>query len=324
MAGGIAHHFNNLLGIVIGNMELALDGLPPHKEKLRSCLGEAMKASHRAAEISQFMLAYIGQTTRKTEALDLAEAVREALALLTASIPKNVHIKTDLPSDGPTILADGVHVRQILTNLVSNSVEAIGGKEGDICVTIGVMAEGEIRSSRVFPLDWDPKTGDYVCLSVSDTGCGVEPAIQEKIFDPFFSTKFTGRGLGLSVALGLVRAQGGAISVESSSGQGTTFRLFFPPKAEEISPRSEEETVGLELEDTAGLVLVVDDEPMLRNMAQAQVERLGYEVITARDGLDAVEKFALRKDEFCLVLLDLTMPRMGGWETLAALRALRS
>ena len=318
MAGGIAHHFNNLLGAVIGNLELALDDLPSGEEDLRSYMDEAMDASQRAAEISQLMVAYLGKTTGNTEPLDLAQALREAFRLLITSIPKNIRFSSALSASGPVIYADGVHVNQILTNLVSNAVEAIGEGEGEIVVALGETAAEDILASRFFPSDWSPKSLRYACLSVSDNGCGLEPAIQEKIFDPFFSTKFTGRGLGLSVVLGLVRAHGGAITVDSRVGSGTTFHVFFPRKVEEVRPVPA--SAGM---DGGGLVLVVDDEPVIRRVAEAQLKRLGYEVITAVDGVEAVELFRARMDEFRLVLLDLTMPRMDGWATLAALRALR-
>ncbi|HAA04611.1 MAG TPA: hypothetical protein DCE18_14795 [Syntrophobacteraceae bacterium] len=323
MAGGITHHFNNLLGAVMGNLELALGDLPQEADA-RLRVAEAMKASHRAAEISQLMLAYLGQTSVKQEPLNLAEATREALPLLLSSIPKHVRLKTRFPSQGPTILADGVHLKQILTNLVSNSAEAIGEQAGEIVVEIGVTAASDMRASRFFPLDWEPHGARYACVSVADTGCGLDAATMERIFDPFFSTKFTGRGLGLAVVLGLVRAHGGAVAVASQPGAGATFRVYFPESEQDAQvPARESVPISAALEGE-GLVLLVDDEPMIRTMASALLARLGYGVIDARDGLDAVEKFRIRKDDFLLVILDLTMPLMDGWETLAALRAVRS
>ena len=323
MAGGIAHNFNNLLQVVMGNLELALDDLP-QEMNTRSLISEAMVASGQASKISQLMLAYLGQKTGKAEPLDLVEAARTLLPLLLSSMPKNVHLKTDLPPGSPIVLADGVHIKQILTNLVSNAVEAIGERKGEITVAVGVMAVGEIGALRFFPLDWGPEARSYACLLVSDTGCGMDAATQERLFEPFFTTKFTGRGLGMSETLGLVRSYGGAIAVESQLGHGTTFRLIFPTTKQETPASSREESpvpLGLHGE---GLVLVVDDDSMVRDIARAQLEKLGYEVIEARDGAEAVDTLRKKTDTISLVLLDLSMPGMDGWETLAALRALRS
>ncbi|MGV8073944.1 MAG: PAS domain S-box protein, partial [Syntrophobacteraceae bacterium] len=322
MAGAIAHHFNNMIGAVIGNLELALTDLP-QLPGVRLNITEAMKASQRAAEISRLMLTYIGQTIAQRELLDLAEAAKETHALVKASLPENVHINTSFPSPGPIILADGAHIKQILTNLVLNAGEAIGEKEGDITMAIRVMSAAQIRGLKFFPSEWEPKAADYACFSISDNGSGMDATEQEKIFDPFFTTKFIGRGLGLAIVLGLVRAHDGAIAVESAPGLGSVFQVLLPMHTAQALPSKEETTlISRPLEDM-GSVLVVDDEPMLRIMAQAMLEKLGIESITACDGNEAMEIFHAHKDEIRLVLLDLSMPGMDGWETLAALRALR-
>lgn len=323
MAGGIAHNFNNLLQVVIGNLEMALEDLP-QEMSTRSLIGEAMRASGRASEISHLMLAYLGQKTGETEPLDLVETARTVLPLLISSMPTNVHLKTDLPPRRLIIQADRVHINQILTNLVSNAVEAIGELKGEVTIAIGVMAVGEIEASRFFPLDWEPKTRNYACFLVSDTGCGMDSETREKIFEPFYTTKLTSRGLGMSETLGLVRTHGGAIAVESRLGRGTTFRLIFPTSEQKIPAFPQEEPPIPEKLHSAGLVLVVDDDPMIRMLAQAQLAKLGYEVIEACDGGEAVDALRKRTDTISLVLLDLSMPGMDGWETLAALRALRS
>jgi PAS domain S-box-containing protein len=323
MAGGIAHNFNNLLQVVIGNLEMVLENLP-QEMNTRSLIEEAMRASGRASEISNLMLAYLGQKTGKTEPLDLVETARTVLPLLISSMPTNVHLKTDLPLRSLIIQADRVHINQILTNLVSNAVEAIGELKGEVTIAIGVMDVGEIEASKFFPLDWEPKTRNYACFLVSDTGCGMDSATRERIFEPFFTTKFTGRGLGMSETLGLVKSYGGAIAVESRLGRGTTFRIIFPTSEQKLpaSPQVEP-SIPMKLHGE-GLVLVVDDDPMIRMLAQAQLVKLGYEVIDACDGVEAIEAFRKRTDTISLVLLDLSMPGMDGWETLAALRALRS
>jgi signal transduction histidine kinase len=227
MAGAIAHHFNNMLGAVIGNLELAMYQLP-NNSRSRTCIAHAMKASSRAAEISRFMLTYLGQTIGKKEPLDLTEAVGEAQALHRTSMPANIHLKCEFPSRGPIIHADEAHIKQILSDLVSNAVEAIGEAEGHITVAVEVVSADKIRKSKFFPMDWYPTEKIYACLLVCDTGPGLDAATIERIFDPFFTTKFTGRGLGLPVVLGLMRAYEGAITVESRPGEGADFRVYFP------------------------------------------------------------------------------------------------
>ncbi|MHC1727021.1 MAG: PAS domain-containing protein [Syntrophobacteraceae bacterium] len=322
MAGGIAHHFNNLLQGVMGNLEMTFDHRLPGRT--RELLAEAMKAASRASEISQLMLAYLGQKSEKTEPIDLAEAARAVLPLLISSMRKKIHLKAALPPLGPIILADGAHIKQIITNLISNAVEAIGEREGEIIVSIDVMSGSEIEASRFYPVDWDPGPGAYASLSVSDTGCGMDTTTRERIFEPFFTTKFTGRGLGMPVTLGLIRSYGGAIAVESQPDRGSTFRLIFPASKQQIPSSAQEESIFSEGLRSAGLVLVVDDDPMIRIVAQGQLQKLGYEVLEASDGVVAVDTFRAEKDRIDFVLLDLSMPGMDGWETMAAIRALRS
>ena len=191
-------------------------------------------------------------------------------------------------------------------------------------MAIQVMTAEKLREFRLFPSGWEPVENSYVSVSISDTGSGIDPATMERIFDPFFSTKFTGRGLGLPVVLGIVRAHGGALAVESKSGEGSIFRVFFPLMAQQTMQPGQEPTVDFEPFKERRLVLVVEDEPVVRDMAEFILKEFGYEVIVAGDGLEALEKFRERQDEVHLVLLDQSIPGMNGWETLAALRALRS
>jgi two-component system, cell cycle sensor histidine kinase and response regulator CckA len=322
MAGAIAHHFNNKLMAVIGNLELALRFLPQESNPRTNVL-RAMQASHQAVEISRLMLACVGQTHEKKEPIYLAETIKKTLSPLSTALSRNVHLITGIPLQGPIILADPVHLKQILTNLVLNASEAIGDREGDISVAIYEMSSPQVEELRVFPPEWESKAEGYACLCVSDTGCGLDAEMLEKIFDPFFSTKFIGRGLGLSVVLGLVRAYEGAIAVESRMGRGTTFQVFFPlPAVEKLPSQNDESLVSNEIE--GGLsVLFIDDDPMMRDIGKDMFDLLGCEVIVASDGPEAIEIFRMRKDEVSLVVLDINMPRMNGWETLKVLRSLR-
>ena len=322
MASAIAHYFNNKLMVVMGNLELALYSVGPN-EKLSTLLLQAQTGASQAAEVSGLMLTYLGQALPKTEVFNLAKVCREVVETQMSSIPQRVTMMIDIPPHGPTIKANQAQVRQVLSNLIVNAWEAIGEGEGEIRVSLRIVDATETSSPHIFPADWKPDKDTYACLEVSDTACGIDPEQLDLIFDPFFSTRFTGRGLGLAVVLGTVRSYGGAIAVASEPGRGSIFQVFWTiaePEAQTV--HKAEADVSKPIEGLR-LVLFVDDEAQLRNMAELMLGHLGFRVIQAGHGLEAVEIFRERKDEINLVILDLTMPGMNGWETLAALRALR-
>ena len=320
MAGAIAHHFNNQLGVVIGNLEMAIDDMPQGAEPVNS-LSAAMQAAWKAAEMSSLMLTYLGQTSGKLELLDLCDVCRRSLPLLKAVIPGDVTMETDLPLPGPIIMANAPQIQQALSNLITNAWEAIGDGRGDIHLRVKTVFTVNIPGAFRFPIDWQLRNNAYACLEVKDNGCGIEEKDIEKLFDPFFSTKFTGRGMGLAVVLGIVRAHGGALTVESVPGRGSIFRVFLPVSDEEVLWQPDKMAQPLAI-GGGGMVLLVEDEEMLRDMAAAMLKRLGYSVIEAKDGIEAVEVFRQHRNEIRCVLSDLTMPRMNGWETLTALRKL--
>jgi PAS domain S-box-containing protein len=320
MAGAIAHHFNNQLYVVMGNLEMALDGLSQDSDTFRY-MTESMKAAGKVAQISSLMLTYLGQTPGKKEPLDLSGVCRQNLPLLQASLPKEITFKADLPASGPFIHSNTSQLQKILANLVANASEAIGENSGSIDISVKTVASEHIPDLNRFPVDWHPKERIYACLEVSDTGCGIATEDIVKLFDPFFTTKFTGRGLGLPTVLGMVGTQCGGITVESSVGRGSIFRVFLPVSAEAVAI-SLEKTGGIPEITGAGTVLVVEDDPMVRNMARIMLGRLGYSALEAKDGVEAVEVFQQHQHEIRCVLSDLTMPRMDGWETLAALRGI--
>jgi PAS domain S-box-containing protein len=321
MAEAVAHHFNNQLGVVLGNLELALDDLTPYAGASEN-INEAMRAARKAGEVSTLMLTYLGQATGKHERLDLSEVCSRSMSMIQGAIPKGVLLETDLSSPGPAIRGNANQIQQLLTNLITNGWEAIGSNQGTIHLTVGMLSPADISASHRFPIEWQPEDIPHACLEVRDTGCGIGLEDMEKLFDPFFSTKFAGRGLGLSVALGIVKGHGGAIQVESQPGRGSSFRVYLPLGAQELDVRTGKGAQAPQMEWGGTVLLVEDDEP-LRKMASVMLTRLGFTVIAAKDGAEAVEIFRDRRDEVCLVLSDLTMPRMNGWETLAALRRMR-
>ena len=319
MAGSVAHHLNNKLGVVIGNLEMALYDLSLGAD-LHKKLTAAMQGALMAAEVGGLMLTYLGQKTGKRIPLDLSATCRKHLPLVQAAAPKDLILNTNLPIVGPTIRANDDQLQQLLTNLVTNAWEAVGEKKGSVNLLVKAVSQTDIPTAHRFPVDWQPQDPAYACLEVSDTGCGITEENFDRLFDPFFSTKFTGRGLGLPVVLGIVRAHDGVITVESE-GYGSIFRVFLPLSAEKIPPQLGKSSQSFTREGS-GTVLLIDDDEMIRDMVKTMIMHLGYTVLSAKDGIEAMEMFAQHQDAIRCVVSDVTMPRMSGWETLVALRKL--
>jgi len=319
LAGGIAHDFNNLLVGIMGNASLLQTA--PLTDVYRETVFEILKASHRAADLTRQLLAYAGQARFDMRPVNLSALVKEISTLVHASIPKTVYVRLDLDDNAPAICADAGQIQQVIMNLVINGAESIPPNTPGVVVVRTARQEIDAEYIRAHFGAGQLEAGSYVCLEIQDTGVGMDEATRLRIFDPFFTTKFMGRGLGLSAVLGIVRAHHGALQVESRPGDGSTFQVVFP--ALDTTVLAEEETT--EEGDLAGhgLILVVDDEPTIRRTAKMALERYGYQVLVARDGLMAVELFEDRPDDIVLVLMDLTMPEMGGEETLRRLQAIR-
>jgi len=275
--------------------------------------GDLIKASQAMARLTAQMLAYSGRSRFTVEALDLSTEVRRIINLVQASIPKNVRLGLALEESMPAIEADSSQLQQVVMNLVINGAEALGSRQGSVEVrTLARRADRtELASSVLQP---PVPAGEYVMLEVRDNGVGMDRDTKARIFDPFFTTKFTGRGLGLSAVLGIVRAHRGALMVESGAGLGTTFRVLFPCSAK--SPAAREAVTS---HRGSGVLLVVDDEDLVLHMAESVLNDAGYEVLTATNGIEAVDVYAARSGRIDAVLLDMTMPVMGGEEAMAQL-----
>ena len=321
LAGGLAHDFNNLLTIILGNARIALMDLPLGSPAVAK-LAEIEKATSRAAELTNQMLAYSGKGRFSLQSVNLSRVAEEIASLLRSAIPKTTAVECNLPGDLPAIEGDPAQIRQIAMNLITNAAEAIGEGGGAIKLSTGVVDADRTYLSGTYFDDHLP-AGRYVYLEVSDTGCGMSPETQAKIFDPFFTTKFTGRGLGLAAAIGIVRAHRGALKVSSQPGLGSTFRLLFPgtDKKEEVRA---EGPADVRWAPGHGTILVVDDESGLRNLARAVLENAGFTVLTACDGGDAIRVFRRHAGEVVAILLDLTMPVMNGDEAAAELGRIRA
>lgn len=313
LAGGIAHDFNNLLLVINANVSLAMEDLPA-ASGARENLQDAMNAAAAAANLCKQMLAYAGKGQLAAERVDLSRLVDEMAQLLAVSISKGARLTSELAHDLPAVEVDATQVRQVVLNLITNASDAIGDGQGTI--TIRTRKEALEPSSGVWsqPL----ASGDYVLLEVADTGHGIDEAARLRMFEPFFTTRAAGRGLGLSATLGILHRHKGAIAVESAQGKGTRITAAFPTVAgapTRSTPRPPpRKTVG------RGAVLVIDDEAGVRKAARSALTRLGYEVVLAENGREGLERFDARRDAIRLVLLDLTMPVLDGAATLRELR----
>jgi len=318
LAGGIAHDFNNILTSIIGNADLALMRInreSPAVENLR----RIEQAASQAADLSKQMLAYSGKGRFVVENLDMNRLLEEMLHMLEVSISKKAILRFNLTRNLPSVEADATQMRQIIMNLVINASEAIGDKSGVIAVTTGCMDCDSSYLKDVW-LDENLSDGLYVYLEIADSGCGMDKETMAKLFDPFFTTKFTGRGLGMAAVLGIVRGHRGAIKVYSEPGRGSSFKILLP-----ASDRPVELFNGVAAQGDwrgSGTVLLVDDEETVRGIGGEMLRELGFEVVTANDGRDALEIFRERSD-ISFVILDLTMPHMDGEQCFREMRRLK-
>jgi len=320
LASGIAHNFNNVLTAILGHVSLAAESLPVDSAA-RADLLAAERAVRQASALTQQLLAYAGRAPAKIQPVNLSAVVLALEPVLRVSVPRRIELKLHCPPDLPPIRGDVSQIQQVVMNLVINAGEAIGDRPGIVSISTEVRAfdRAALRSYR---LQEDRPEGTYVVLEVADTGCGLTPAQAARIFEPFFSTKLLGRGLGLSTVLGIVRAHRGMIGVESEPGLGSIFRVLFPVHTEPIAPPEEIPAAPAEWRGT-GTVLLVDDEEIVRSVCQRLLERLGFEVVTAADGREAIRIYHEHHERLAAVILDLTMPHLDGADTCRHLLAIR-
>ncbi|HWQ14265.1 MAG TPA: ATP-binding protein [Roseiflexaceae bacterium] len=320
LAGGIAHDFNNLLAAILGNAGMALLDVMPSSPAYES-LRQIEIATQRAASLTQQLLAYAGKGRFVIQPLDLNTLVVEMARLLKAALPHPVPIRYHLAAGLPLIEADEAQIRQVVMNLIVNAAEAVGGPDGSIAVT--TRGDGRLPDGR-----------PAVVLEIEDTGCGMDEGTLARIFEPFFTTKFTGRGLGLAAVQGIVRGHQGVLAVRSAVGAGTTFTVSFPavapaPRlvagdpAAEAGRRPDAPQPANEEGASKRTVLVIDDEPGVRQIAARLLERQGYAVLAAGDGHTGVEIARAHPGPVAAALVDWTMPGMSGADVARALAAAR-
>jgi PAS domain S-box-containing protein len=318
LAGGIAHDFNNILSIISGYCSL----LKFEQERCADYLPEMERAVERAAELCRQMLAYAGKTKFVRTRIDLVVLMKDMVKMLQATLGQNVTLRLNHSAGLLTLTGDAGQIRQVVMNLIINASEAIGELQGEILVTLE-RRHFDAGSAATDHLGKGIAPGHYACLEVTDNGCGMDEETRQRIFEPFFSTKFSGRGLGMSAVLGIINSHGGALQLDSGPGLGTRFRIYLPDL--------EIEGCGVgELGGPAppapwrghGRVLLVEDEPMVRGLAATMLQRLGFEVVEAANGEEGLQRYQEGAGGFRLVVTDLGMPVMDGYQMLRKLKQL--
>lgn len=322
LAGGIAHDFNNILMTIMGNADLAMLSMAD-TSPANNFLQEIVSAASTASDLARQMLAYSGRSDFEIHPLDLNEIVLELTHMLEVSISKKAVLKYRLAQELPRISADATQIRQVLMNLITNASEAIEDRSGYISITTGAMYCDRDYLATTELTD-DIGEDMYVYLEVADTGCGMEGAVKAQIFEPFFTTKYTGRGLGLSSVLGIVRGHRGAMKVYTEPGEGTTFKVLFPACHDDGDNAS---TSGAVPEDErwtcTGTVLFADDEDTVLAVGRKMLQHMGFSVLAAKDGREAVDMFREHSKSIVLAVLDLTMPHLSGDEVYREIRRMR-
>jgi PAS domain S-box-containing protein len=318
LAGGIAHDFNNLLTAVIGYSELATSKLPKDSPALPMLEG-VEKSAMAAGELTRQMLAYSGRASLVKARVALDLLAEETSNLLNVVIPKSVNVQLELlPA---TVEGDETQIRQVIMNLITNASDSFDGKAGSIIVRSGArsLEAGVLRSPYI---QQELPDGDYAFIEVSDTGCGMDPEVRSRMFEPFYTSKFSGRGLGLPAVLGIVRGHRGTILVASEVNLGTTVTVYFPASSTQPATAMPE-FIRNPIDNAGGTILVIDDEVSVLTYVCHVLDECGYVVLQASGGVDGLNLFDERLSDIRMVILDLTMPEMDGWQVAARLKARR-
>jgi PAS domain S-box-containing protein len=320
LAGGIAHDFNNIVTSVLANATHA-ESMLSSGSPLFEVVHDIRIASERAAALNASLLAYIGQAPQQNEPTDLGAIASDAVRMLAPLVEKGVSLRLHVPEVRAQVMADPGQVSQVVVNLITNGAQAIGMRGGTVAVEVDVVDFPFAASSESRFVPSPPRPGRYARVRVEDDGEGMSEAVIERIFEPFFSTKGLGRGLGLSATLGIVGQHGGALAIESEPGKGSRFQVLLP-LVMGPSPHGNTEPLKREL-PPGGAVLFVDDEAIVRQVGRRILERAGYEVVLAEDGREALELFASDPARFVAMVVDYSMPGLRGDEVAKSARALR-
>jgi CheY-like chemotaxis protein len=303
LAGGIAHQFNNALAVIMGNLELIqMDG--PADEKQLRFIKPINQASQKMVQLTSQLLAYARGGKFQTQILPAASFVKDTLRLVGHSIAPSVDLETELNETTDFIEVDQTQMQMLLAAILSNASEAIEN-QGKVRITLENIQIDKKEMQQYHGL----KSGPMVCLKISDNGKGMDQETCERIFEPFYTTKFTGRGLGMAAVYGIVKKHGGYVYVDSEKGQGTTVTIFLPPVK---APLTSIQKTALHSAKQAGTALIVEDEHLVMEVNKAIVEKLGYKVLEARNGKDAVHIAQTHEGRIDFALLDVILPDMSG------------
>ncbi|MDD5286334.1 MAG: response regulator [Desulfuromonadaceae bacterium] len=318
LAGGIAHDFNNILTIIMGHCYVINEDLVSEADQ-KNHVKQIEKAAVRAADLCRQMLSYAGNNRLVQTRLNILQIVDETVNMLRSAINKNIGIELDLEHDLPEIIGDSAQLQQVVMNLCINAAEAIGDNNGTVKIALKKMDVQTDQAGADFFGNTIP-TGSYICLEVTDDGCGMDPETIKRIFEPFYTTKFTGRGLGMSAVLGIIKLHDGSLQLSSTPKCGTTFKVYFPLTSDLDTVVA---TPAAALPPSAmgsGTILLIDDEEALRIVGSTLLKSMGFSTMTANNGREALEIYRDFENEIDLILLDLLMPDMGGIETYRKLR----
>ena len=306
LAGGIAHDFNNLLFPIVGCTEMLMEDIAENNP-MRNNLNAIHKAAMRAKELVNQILAFSRHESNQTKLMRMQPIIKEALKLIRSTIPTSIEITQQIDSDCGPINADPTQIHQVVMNLATNAYHAMEDNGGELKVSLK-----EVKLDKQDLMGPEMEPGPYACLTVADTGTGIDKKIQEKIFDPYFTTKKQGKGtgMGLSVIHGIVQSANGAIQMDSAIGMGTEFRIYLPVAISSVEPLETLKKEELQRGDER--VLLVDDEELIANMEQEMLERLGYSVVSRTSSVEALEAFKANPDKFDIVITDMAMPNMPG------------
>jgi PAS domain S-box-containing protein len=317
LAGGIAHDFNNILAIIMGYCSLT----KMDYEDAEKHIPEIEKAAERAAALCRQMLTYAGKATAAKEQVNTWMLVDEMDTMLKTTIQKNVVIKAELGNDIPFIMGDASQLRQVVMNLIINAAEAIGDAEGEIDVKL-VKTEIKAEQAEKDHLGVIIAAGRYILFEVTDNGCGMDDDTKRKIFEPFYTTKFTGRGLGMSAVLGIIKAHNGALQLESHKGEGTTFKVYLPVQISTSETEEAQQKAASAPWRGSGTILLAEDEEHIREIAIILLQELGFTVLDAENGKEALELYQQNAADITLVITDMGMPVMNGYELFYKLKQL--
>jgi len=326
LAGGIAHDFNNLLAVVLGNLDY-LDYFKMEDPEILKHLAHAKDGVIRAANLTKQLMAYAGHSFYELKELDINSQLKYYQKKLQTLIPPEIHFRMNLCSETTLVKGDRNHLDQVLIHLLTNSSEAIGTNHGEIIITTGIKDYSfqELIKTRI---PYQPDPGRFVFIEVKDNGCGMDETTLSKVFEPFFTTKFTGRGLGMASVQGILIAHHGAILIKSAVSQGTTVTVLLPHLQSESSIITEspitKTTTGSKVSQFTGTLIVADDEEMVLEMNAVILRKLGFEVLTAVNGLEAVRLFKIHQEKITGVILDLAMPEMDGLTAAKLIREIHS